>query len=105
MRSKNRTNWIEVAKLFPGRTPKQCKDQYTNRSGAKLERKNIEWGIQQLKWVYQYVTLHRKRWGFIAEKYFNNELTGPAIAYQYSVFTRLMDSFEEYGRSVINHQY
>ena len=61
-----------------------------------MEERNIMWGQQRLRELYQYVMEYGKKWHFICETFYHGRIHAEALSYQYKIadqiFTTMMQT-------------
>ncbi|CAL6074176.1 Myb-like_DNA-binding domain-containing protein [Hexamita inflata] len=91
--SKNdkRINWSKVAEFLPGRTPVQCKSQYTARINYKpTEKVNMVWNYDACVLLSAYVHIYNSNWQFISEIGFKNQIKPDALKKQYTLVSQVI---------------
>ncbi|CAL6071447.1 Myb-like_DNA-binding domain-containing protein [Hexamita inflata] len=81
-----RINWSLVAYQLPGRTPMQCKSQYTARLHYKsADKVNMVWSYDACLQLSAFCYIYNQDWQFISSSIYENKVTSEALKKQYSM--------------------
>lgn len=81
------SNWRIISKLVPGRTPRQCRDRYTNYLAPGLVR--IDWSDEEDKLLAEKYELHGPQWTLMKKFFPNRSPNDIKNRYNYTVCRKL----------------
>ncbi|CAL6074143.1 Myb-like_DNA-binding domain-containing protein [Hexamita inflata] len=100
-----RINWVKVASHLPGRTPVQCKSQYTAKLHYKsVDKVNMVWDYDANLLLNANVDIYGQNWKFLSESIYSNKVSPEAIRKQYVLVSeRININCESYANVLVEH--
>ncbi|CAL6066690.1 Myb-like_DNA-binding domain-containing protein [Hexamita inflata] len=102
-KNNNRIDWKNVTKYFPGRTPVQCKSQYTAKLHYKsVDKVNMVWDYDANLLLNANVDIYGQNWKFLSESIYSNKVSPEAIRKQYVLISQhIFKKFERFAEFLI----
>ncbi|CAL6066691.1 Myb-like_DNA-binding domain-containing protein [Hexamita inflata] len=106
-KNNNRIDWAVVTIFLPGRTPVQCKSQYTAKLHYKsMDKVNMKWDLDANLLLCANIEVFGQNWKLLSEELYFNKVTSQALKKQFILISQhIIKNCEQFVDYLISSQF